>query len=203
MKTEQEEFWSGAFGNDYIDRNASDALLAANISLFSKIVQSAGPLSSVLELGCNIGMNLRALRRLLPNCELAGVEINQAAAEKLKEWGEAQVYLDSILEVELDRKFDLTFTKGVLIHINPDYLDQVYRRLYDYSSKYICVAEYYNPTPVELSYRGHSGRLFKRDFAGEILQRYQDLELVDYGFVYHKDPVFPQDDISWFLLKKT
>jgi spore coat polysaccharide biosynthesis protein SpsF len=148
-------------------------------------------------------MNLRALRRLLPNCELAGVEINQAAAEKLKEWGEAQVYLDSILEVELDRKFDLTFTKGVLIHINPDYLDQVYRRLYDYSSKYICVAEYYNPTPVELSYRGHSGRLFKRDFAGEILQRYQDLELVDYGFVYHKDPVFPQDDISWFLLKKT
>jgi len=29
-----------------------------------------------------------------------------------------------------------------------------------------------------------------------------DLELVDYGFVYHRDPVFPQDDINWFLMKK-
>ncbi len=203
MKTEQEEFWSGAFGDDYIGRNESEGLLASNISLFSKIIESTGPISSILEMGCNIGMNLRALRRLLPDCELAGVEINQTAAEVLREWGEAQVFTDSILEVELEQKFDLTFTKGVLIHINPDYLNQVYRRLYEYSKKYICVAEYYNPTPVELSYRGHSGRLFKRDFAGEMLGLYQDLELVDYGFVYHKDPVFPQDDISWFVLKKS
>jgi spore coat polysaccharide biosynthesis protein SpsF len=27
--------------------------------------------------------------------------------------------------------------------------------------------------------------------------------LVDYGFAYHRDPAFPQDDITWFLLEKT
>jgi spore coat polysaccharide biosynthesis protein SpsF len=26
--------------------------------------------------------------------------------------------------------------------------------------------------------------------------------LVDYGFAYHRDPNFPQDDITWFLLEK-
>lgn len=56
--------------------------------------------------------------------------------------------------------------------------------------------------PVVVSYRGHEDRLFKRDFAGEMLDRYPDLELVDYGFVYHRDPNFPQDDPNWFLLRK-
>jgi spore coat polysaccharide biosynthesis protein SpsF len=38
--------------------------------------------------------------------------------------------------------------------------------------------------------------------AGEMMERYPDLALVDYGFLYHKDPVFPQDDITWFLMEK-
>ena len=28
------------------------------------------------------------------------------------------------------------------------------------------------------------------------------IQLVDYGFAYHRDKSFPQDDISWFLLEK-
>jgi hypothetical protein len=35
------------------------------------------------------------------------------------------------------------------------------------------------------------------------LDRYPDLDLVDYGFVYHRDPLFPQDDMTWFLLQRT
>ncbi len=98
--------------------------------------------------------------------------------------------------------FDLTLIKTVLIHINPDRLDEVYSRLYDYSNKYICIAEYYNPFPVNVQYRGYENRLFKRDFSGEFMQKYPDVKLIDYGFVYHKDPNFPQDDITWFLMKK-
>ena len=45
-------------------------------------------------------------------------------------------------------------------------------------------------------------RLFKRDFAGEILDRHADLQLVDYGFAYRRNPQFPQDDITWFLMEK-
>jgi hypothetical protein len=35
-----------------------------------------------------------------------------------------------------------------------------------------------------------------------MLDRYADLTLVDYGFYYRRDPIFPQDDISWFLMEK-
>jgi hypothetical protein len=55
---------------------------------------------------------------------------------------------------------------------------------------------------VAIDYRGHRERLFKRDFAGDILDRHGDLHLVDYGFVYHRDPNYPKDDLTWFLLEK-
>ena len=45
--------------------------------------------------------------------------------------------------------------------------------------KYICIVEYYNPTPVEVIYRGHKGKLFKRDFAGEMLDKYRNLKLIN------------------------
>ena len=96
----------------------------------------------------------------------------------------------------------MVFIKGVLIHINPKYLDLVYKKLYNTSKKYILIAEYYNPTPVEINYRGHEGKLFKRDFAGEMMDKYSNLKLVDYGFSYHRDNNFIQDDITWFLLEK-
>jgi hypothetical protein len=63
------------------------------------------------------------------------------------------------------------------------------------------VSEYYNPTPVTVNYRGNEDRLFKRDFAGELIDRY-GLKLVDYRFVYHRDSVYRQDDCTWFLLEK-
>ena len=64
------------------------------------------------------------------------------------------------------------------------------------------IAEYYNPTPIKVEYRGHKEKLFKRDFCGEMLDQYSDLTLLDYGFLYHRDNNFPQDDISWFLIEK-
>ena len=70
------------------------------------------------------------------------------------------------------------------------------------SAKYVLIGEYYNPTPVSLTYRGHDNRLFKRDFAGEFMDANPDFVLLDYGFSYHRDPLFPQDDINWFLMEK-
>jgi len=203
MKTDQDNFWEGEFGDGYIERNRNEQLLSSNTAFFSKILAAAGAVDSVLEFGCNIGMNLKAIRNLLPTCYLAGVEINGKAVAELKKWdGIGEVIEGSILDASIEKEFDLSLIKGVLIHLNPEVLADVYKKLYETSRKYICVAEYYNPTPVEISYRGFSDRLFKRDFAGEMLDAYPDLELVDYGFSYHRDPVFPQDDITWFLLKK-
>ena len=201
--TPQEEFWAGDFGTQYISRNKGDALLASNLGFFRKALDKAGQILSCLEFGANIGMNLQALKLLYPRIEMRGIEINNAAAAELSGIiGTKNVFEGSIYDYPITEKADLVLTKGVLIHINPDRLDTVYEKLYSVSSRLILVCEYYNPSPIAISYRGHTDRLFKRDFAGELLDMYSDLKLVDYGFVYKRDIAFPQDDITWFLLRK-
>jgi spore coat polysaccharide biosynthesis protein SpsF len=110
------------------------------------------------------------------------------------------IHCSSIDKYETLNTYDLVFTKGVLIHINPNQLESVYEKMYNLSNKYILIAEYYNPMPAEVIYRGMEGKLFKRDFAGEMIDKYK-LKLVDFGFSYHRGE-FPQDDLNWFLLSK-
>ena len=200
--TEQERFWAGDFGTEYIERNRSECLQGSCTAFWSRVLSRTRGVSSALELGANIGLNLRALRTLLPWSELAGVEINPSAAAELRGWGEAEVFEQSLLDFVPNRSWDLVFTKGVLIHLNPERLNDAYDVLYRSSARYLVVAEYYNPTPMAVAYRGNEDRLFKRDFAGELMDRFPSLKPVDYGFVWRRDPAFPQDDITWFLLER-
>jgi pseudaminic acid biosynthesis-associated methylase len=203
FKTEQEAFWAGEFGTEYIQRNTGAALLAANLNFFTKALAHARRPRSCIEFGANIGMNLRALKLLYPEQEQHAIEINPDAVQELATHvPRAQITHGSILEFKPPRTYDLALIKGVLIHINPDALPGVYESLYRATGHYLLVCEYYNPSPVAIPYRGHSDRLFKRDFCGEILERYPDLALIDYGFAYRRDPDFPQDDITWFLMEK-
>lgn len=200
--TEQENFWAGSFGDDYISRNESGALLYSKVAMWSQMLKSANRVKSIKELGCNIGLNLKALHHLNPSYDLSGVEINEIAAHQAKELGIGSITCGTITEPLQEEKVDLTFTAAVLIHINPEKLDQVYQNLVNLSNRYVLVAEYYNPTPTDVVYRGHSERLFKRDFAGDLIDSY-GLNLVDYGFWYKRDNVAQEfGDVSWFLLEK-
>jgi pseudaminic acid biosynthesis-associated methylase len=197
----QEEFWSGEFGDNYIGRNESEELLSANIAFFARIFSAIGEMpKTFLELGANVGMNIKAIRALAPRVEFTAIEINKRACEALKRTG-CKVIESSVINTELNETFEFVFSKGVLIHLSPDQLPATYEKMYKWSSKFILIAEYYNPTPTELLYRGNQGKLFKRDFAGEFLELFPNLTLRDYGFSYHRG-LHPQDDITWFLLEK-
>jgi spore coat polysaccharide biosynthesis protein SpsF len=203
FRTAQEGFWAGSFGSEYIGRNQGDALLAANLDFFSKALRGARGLGSCIEFGANIGMNLRALGLLFPTMERSAIEINPDAAAVLRGHLPADsVFEGSILDFQPRRTWDLVLIKGVLIHIDPASLTQVYERLAASCGRYVLMCEYYNPSPVSIPYRGHADRLFKRDFAGEFLDRHAGFRLVDYGFAYRRDPNFPQDDITWFLMER-
>ena len=83
-KTDQEMFWSQSFGNDYIERNKSKDLYAANLQFFSTVLASLkGQCTSILELGANVGMNVGPCKQLLPGVEFTAVEINVSACEQL------------------------------------------------------------------------------------------------------------------------
>ncbi|MEM7065412.1 MAG: pseudaminic acid biosynthesis-associated methylase [Cyanobacteria bacterium P01_B01_bin.77] len=202
FSTEQEAFWAGDFGDSYTKRNQSEQIISSNLALFSKVLSRTHHVSSIIEFGANIGLNLKAIQQLIPKAELSAVEINKKAGEILQQ-DNIHTYIQSIFDFSSTQNYDFVLIKGVLIHINPERLSQAYKTLYEASKRYICIVEYYNATPVEITYRGHKNKLFKRDFAGELLDQFDDLTLLDYGFVYHRDPLFPQDDVTWFLLEKS
>ena len=200
-KTEQENFWSGTFGDQYILRNQSEKLFHSKIAMWARLLKSANNINSIREMGCNIGLNLLAINRLQPTVSLSAIEINKTAAEEARKLEIAEIYDGSFIQDLNLEPVDLTFTSGVLIHIHPDYLKYAYDNLVNQSKKYVLIVEYYNPEPVEVLYRGYSNKMFKRDFAGDLIEKY-DLNLVDYGFIYKRDNWAPQDDTNWFLLQK-
>ena len=195
---QQAETWAGAFGEEYTRRSPGD--VEANAVMFARVLgaMESDP-KEVIEFGAGMGANLLAIREL-SEAHLMGVELNGYALKNLrKEFPDS--YAGSMLDFIGNAEWDFAFTKGCLIHIHPDNLPRAYEVLYKASRRYIMVAEYYCPKPREIEYRGRMGLLWARDFAGEMLDKYQDLKLVDYGWVYHRDR-YKQDDISWFLLSK-
>ena len=65
FSTEQEAFWAGEFGDEYSDRNIGAGWIAANTSLFAKVLDRTRGVKSVVEFGANIGLNLRAIDTLI------------------------------------------------------------------------------------------------------------------------------------------
>ena len=199
MKTT--EFWKGKDGDEYTYRN-EDFSISANLAFFSEALKHMGPISDIKEYGCNIGLNLIALDMLYPTVDIYGADINESALDYLaRHNSKITVIKEDITGPGWDNLCDLVFTKGVLIHVDPNELKAAYKKLYETSAQYILIAEYYNPTPVMIPYRGKDNLLWKRDFAGEMMDMYPDLKLLDYGFWYRRDK-HRQDDITYFLMEK-
>jgi spore coat polysaccharide biosynthesis protein SpsF len=97
FRTEQESFWAGEFGNDYITRNNDEKIIAANINLFTKVLRTTNGVNSIIEFGSNIGLNLLAIKNILPGIKLSAVEINKKAFEILKDIPGVEAYNETIL----------------------------------------------------------------------------------------------------------
>jgi len=201
-RTEQESFWAGEFGNSYIERNVTYHDLIAKKIMFSKMIRKLRRIESMVEFGCNTGLNLKALKMINRNFEIAGYEINKNAISEAKKVPGCEIFEQSVItNISQSKMYDVSFTSGLLIHIHPDDLGVVYDNLYRLSKKYILINEYYNQFPVMVEYRGNLGKLFKRDFAGEMIDNF-DMKVIDYGFFYHRDNHYSFGDTNWFLLEK-
>ena len=143
--TPQEEFRVGKFGSEYVKRNAGEDFITSNLVLFADMLRWAPDVRSILELGCNIVLNLEALKRVNPAFSLTGVEINSQAAAIARGKKIAKVVQGTIIEPLDLPQCDLTFTKTVLIHISPDALAGAYENVYRLTKKYIAVCEVLQP----------------------------------------------------------
>ena len=197
--TEQEIFWKSSFTKNYIKRNKDYNRIP---TIGKDLLENKVNITSVIELGSNIGLNLDALKKINPECKTYGVEINKDAFKILSKKHDAKK--KSILEFKTNKKFDLVLISGVLIHQNPSKLNYIYSLLYKLSKKYIYMNEYFNPHPIQLDYHGYKNKLFKRDFAKELWNKFPKLNLVNYGFHWKEDPYQKDnyDNANWFIFKK-
>ena len=207
MDTRQLQLWKSAFGAEYAGRPGN----AISAETLRRLMRDWGRMlshavtprpASALEVGCNIGRNLVALRGFIgdihavePNAEavrlaranpaLEGVDIREGDAFALP---------------YADESIDLVFTSGVLIHVAPEDLARAVREIVRVARHYVLCVEYFSHEPQQVTYRGKEGYLFKRDFGKFYLEQYPALRVVDYGFLWQ--PLDSSDDSHWWLFAK-
>ena len=206
QETEQVKFWRGDFGDTYVDRNAtSHEHMRMRLSMWVRIFEymAADMPKSVLEIGPNIGLNIRAMKMLCA-AEYFAVEPNEKARQILIEE-------DVLPAANLQNAFagdfvvpetpvDLAFTSGVLIHIHHDDLLAACTNIHKSSGKYIVCYEYFSDKPEIIQYRGHGDKLFKRDYGSFWLENFPDLKCLGYGFEWK--PMTGMDNATWWVFEK-
>ena len=205
-ETAQLQRWRNDFGNAYIERNeVTDSNIQQREKVWSKIlneVHAAKP-QSILEVGSNIGLNMRALKNVT-KADLFAIEPNPKARERMlkDQVLDANHILDgSAFSLPFaDASKDLVFTCGVLIHIHPDDLERAFHEIYRVSSKYILAIEIFSKQPEVIHYRGYDDMLFKRDYGLKWMEHYPNLKPIAQGFLWQ--PTTSVDDSVWWLFEK-
>lgn len=207
MVSKQVELWQSEFGESYAQRNnnrITDENQAALLRDWAKVLAHAtSPRpETALEVGCNIGRNLLALRHFIP--QLHGIEPNRFCCETA---GNNEALKGVVIRQGegaslpyADNSIDLVFTSGVLIHIAPDHLGKTVDEIVRVARRYVVCIEYFSHEPVEVEYHGMSGFLYKRDFGRYYLERHAALRVLDYGFLWQE--LDSADNANWWLFAK-
>lgn len=193
-----EQLWSGDFGDEYVERNIGAYDHRAE---FWKELLTKNRCDRVLEVGCNVGGNLRWVAQHTPTTGVHGVDINEKALAYLRrefpsinaQWSSAR------LLPYRDEWFDLVFTMGVLIHQPDSTLPLVMSEMVRTSRRWVLAGEYFSSRTEEVPYRGQEGALFKRDYGALFTDLFLELELVEKGVL---DRAKGWDDVTWWLLRK-
>jgi pseudaminic acid biosynthesis-associated methylase len=191
-----EALWAGTFGDQYVERNADAGVVRG--PFWAEILRLTSPLSA-LEVGCNVGANLRWLAD--GDRRVVGVDVNRGALAVLEREvsGVTGVEAPARSLPFADGEFDLTFTMGVLIHQPEESLGAVMDEMVRCSRRFVLVGEYHGNQTEEVPYRGVSGALFRRDYGALFLERFPTLRLVESGFLGRDDG---WDDVTWWLFER-
>jgi pseudaminic acid biosynthesis-associated methylase len=202
------ETWSGTFGREYTDRNATsleelEALYQREFGVGRREMNEAflGALPRdlrVLEVGSNVGNQLRLLQSM-GFTSLYGIELQHYAAQLSKRRTSGVGFIQgSAFDIPCrDRAFDLVFTSGVLIHLAPQDIGTALGEIHRSTKRYIWGMEYFSETCQEVSYRGEQGLLWKTDFCKLYLDRFRDLRLVQQRRYRRRDGV--NEDVMFLL----
>ncbi len=210
-ETFQIKKWKSGFGDKYTDRNTFtpsklDDMYRKNSGVSRTEMNKAflGKMDRgmrILEVGCNVGNQLIMLQRMgFKN--LYGIELNGYAVEKAKSRTKGiNIIRGTAFDLPFkDGFFDMVYTAGVLIHINPKDIKKVLREIHRCSRRYVWGYEFWAPKYTQKVYRGFKELFWKTDFSKLYLNAFKGLKLVrEKHYKYLKcDDV----DVMYLLEKK-
>ncbi|MEE2753543.1 MAG: pseudaminic acid biosynthesis-associated methylase [Candidatus Latescibacterota bacterium] len=201
-----EALWQGEFGHEYTRRNTPAKLKKIGIHVdgrgqFWSSVLSHYDIAGVLEVGCNRGVNLRFLAELVDPSEVYGIDINPSALDEVRSRFPGVTAIQSPARVLPfpDRRFDLVFTSGVLIHQPPESIGQVLSEIVRTSKKYVLCCEYFADEVEVVAYRNQDRALFKQNYGALYQANFPGLRLIEKGFL---GPEEGWDNFTYWLFEK-
>lgn len=188
MTTKQMEFWNGQFGADYTDRNTFSVEDLDNIysqqygtsrTDMNRFFLDGLRIERILEVGCNVGNQLRILQHMGYE-SLYGIELQNYAVERAKSLCQnINIIQGSAFDIPFkDEYFDLVYTSGVLIHVSPEDIEKALQGIYRASRRYIWGFEYFSEEYEEKEYRGNHNVLWKTNFMKMYLDLFPNLKVV-------------------------
>lgn len=159
---EQEAWWSGDWGNSYTRRNRVE--WEKRVPFWSQILDVTQA-QSVLDVGCNAGWNMRAIKAANSEVRVFGIDVNSDAVGEARS-AELDATVASITDTGMKwlNSYDLVVTAGVLIHISPEHLKGAMKNIVAASKRWVLAVEYDAPQEEQIVYRGNTERLWKRPF---------------------------------------
>jgi len=153
------DYWAGPEGDAYHKRNWVD--WRVRTGFWRDMINYTG-VRSVLEIGCNAGWNMSAIKECGENVNCVGTEINYGAYLHAIGAGLKAHHTHDFAQVP--GAFEMVFTSGVLIHIEPENIINMMQGIRDKALRWVLAIEYEAAAETEIEYRGERGRLWKRPY---------------------------------------
>jgi len=189
--------WASRFGDEYTERNAA---AGPGAGAWHHALCRRLKVRSVLEVGCNLGLNLTRIGAD-PRIAAFGVDVSEHALARGRQ-RLPRVHLAKATVYRLpfaDATFDLALTCGVLIHVPPGALPGAMGELARVTRRFVWIGEYASREVVEVPYRGLAGALFKCDFGRVFSQVCPGARRIEEGFLDKARTGF--DDLTWWLFE--
>lgn len=129
--------------------NENEAIVNDELSRFIHGLVLSLHVQKVLEVGCNVGNNLKHFPE---NFDVHGIDLNAYSLEKAREKRPSFKFTDgSILDIPLrDSEVDFVFTRSVLNYVPQNDMKKAIDELWRVSSKYIMNIEIYGEDGKEI-----------------------------------------------------